>query len=566
MRSPTALLTPKEREKIFLEVHIQNVTQETIHFERLSFEPTEEWQVQDPNVTPDNQSIFSGPLALVNPQDIRQYIFILSPTSTSALRPLAIHPPGSILPLGRLNIVWRSSYGEPGRLLTSMLTRRTPLVNPGLPSSTPQPSHPASAVPPHLKRERDRASAPVPSRPQSPNPQSRPGTPPPRRPQSPALNTHPQGGQQPSPTVAPTPSLDAHLTLRGPLPSFLKAEEPFTLAFTLHVNTISPGLAGRVHLFAIQHVLPSPTNTISTTSAPAPIVTVNTSGGQGTGTGYNTPRTILSPTSTLLTHHSQNQSITSQATAQKAEVTSPRGSLSVLSSGFSTPTATSSRGTPGNPVSPGSFNYSLARQKLLVASPRQRNQDFYATHDDGAGGVGAGDSLPGEEEEDGVIYPPPYPLTSSTTNTGTQIDSGSGLIVPVGASSFTLPPLTFTPRHIPPHPSVASSSAAVHASHPSTSTIDSVDSEMPEKEDEAQQQLYISYDFELTYLPLRAGFYSAGGVRILYLGEGEQIATSVAMTGHTGLEIQTAGKPQSEKKKAQIVKEYDVVAEMFVSC
>lgn len=89
---------------------------------------------------------------------------------------------------------------------------------------------------------------------------------------------------------------------------------------------------------------------------------------------------------------------------------------------------------------------------------------------------------------------------------------------------------------------------------------------MPEKEDEAQQQLYISYDFELTYLPLRAGFYSAGGVRILYLGEGEQIATSVAMTGHTGLEIQTAGKPQSEKKKAQIVKEYDVVAEIFVSC
>ncbi|KAF9452824.1 DUF974-domain-containing protein [Macrolepiota fuliginosa MF-IS2] len=548
VRSPTALLTPSEREKIFLEVHIQNVTQESMHFERLSFEPTDEWQVQDSNITDDGQSVFSGSLALMNPQDVRQYIFILSPTLTSAIRPLAVHLPGSIFPLGRLNIVWRSSYGEPGRLLTSMLTRRIPLINPGPPSSTTsqpqqQHSHPASAVPPYLKR-----GAPVPSRPQSPTPQSRPSTPPPRRPQSPAPVPQGQIAQQLGPSVVPT--LEAHLTLRDSLPSPIKVEEPFTLPFTLHISTTTQGPANRTLLFAIQHVLPLPTASTPAVPIPPRIPTINTSGGPGTG--YSTPRMTLSPTSTTLSHHSQIQSLTSQIT-QGSDVTSPRSSLSVLSSGFSTPTATSSRGTPGNPISPGAFNYTLARQKLLVASPREENPDFYATH--GEGGTGDGEGLPGEEGS--VTYPPPYPLNAASAS----VSSTAGVVVPVGASSFTLPPLTLTPRVIPPHPPAAPSlSMSAHTSHPSTSTIDSLDSEDQEREGGNQPRLYASHDFELTYVPLRVGYYNVGGVRILDLGEGGEISGQ-----SSGFEIQPGGRLQGDKKKAQIIKEYDIVAEILVS-
>lgn len=56
----------------------------------------------------------------MHPQDMRQYIYILSPTVVPSFP--AAHPPGSVIPLGRLDISWRSSFGEPGRLLTSVGT------------------------------------------------------------------------------------------------------------------------------------------------------------------------------------------------------------------------------------------------------------------------------------------------------------------------------------------------------------------------------------------------------------------------------------------------------------
>ncbi len=569
VRSPTALLTPSEREKVFLEVHIQNVTQETMFFERLTFEPTDDWHVQDPNVTGDAQVSFSGSLALMSPQDIRQYIFVLTPISTSIMRPLVVHPPGSIFPLGRLNIAWRSSYGEPGRLLTSMLTRRIPLVNPGPPSATSQPqhaqqpSHPVSAVPPYLKRERDRVTVPVPSRPQSPTIQlqSRPNTPPLRRPQSPA----PTQSQQVNPIPRSTPTIDVHLTLREPPPSPIKVEVPFTLELTVHINRTATS-AGHPLLLGIQHVLPPPPASLaSMTSAPPRIPAPSAGGGpmQGVGTGYDTPRTTLSPTSTTPSHQSHIQPFTLQTAMQVPDVVSPRASLSVISSGFSTPTATSSRGTPANPALAGTFNYNLARQKLLVASPRQQNQDFYTPHDDGQGETEPDPHLREEGNESGVIYPPPYPLNPSALASDIQ-SRVTDSVVPIGASSFTLPPLTLTPRFMPPHPASAPSGSAVHVSHPSTSTIESTDSQTTQEEEvQSQQHLYGSYDFELKYVPLRTGFHGIGGIRLLYLGESEEMAESEVRKS-TGLGIQI-GRTQGEKKNAQIMKEYDVIAEVLVS-
>lgn len=109
-----------EREKIFLEVHIQNLTQDTMWFERMEFECAEGWSVVDANTTDDDKDrrLFSGSMALMQPQAIRQYIYILTPTSSSSFS--VIQAAGSVIPLGRLDISWRSQFGEPGRLLTSV--------------------------------------------------------------------------------------------------------------------------------------------------------------------------------------------------------------------------------------------------------------------------------------------------------------------------------------------------------------------------------------------------------------------------------------------------------------
>jgi hypothetical protein len=57
----------------------------------------------------------------MQPQDMRQYIYILAPKVLPDL-PIT-HTPGSVISLGRLDIAWRSSFGEPGRLLTSVRER-----------------------------------------------------------------------------------------------------------------------------------------------------------------------------------------------------------------------------------------------------------------------------------------------------------------------------------------------------------------------------------------------------------------------------------------------------------
>lgn len=117
------MLSPSEREKVFLEVHIQNLTPDALWLQRMRFECVDGWSAQDANQTKniedvDNSSLFTADMALIQPQDTRQYVYILSP---KILAPFPVaHMPGTILPLGRLDISWRSAFGEPGRLLTSV--------------------------------------------------------------------------------------------------------------------------------------------------------------------------------------------------------------------------------------------------------------------------------------------------------------------------------------------------------------------------------------------------------------------------------------------------------------
>lgn len=109
---------------MFLEVHIQNLTPDPLWLERMRFESSEGWETKDANLSTgvaehsEAITIFAGSMALLQPQDTRQYVYILSPKVAPAF-PI-VHPPGTIISLGRLDISWRSSFGEPGRLLTSV--------------------------------------------------------------------------------------------------------------------------------------------------------------------------------------------------------------------------------------------------------------------------------------------------------------------------------------------------------------------------------------------------------------------------------------------------------------
>ena len=137
-KSPSAQFSVSERYKLFLEVHIQNLTQDPLYLHQARLEPVEGWQVHLDVNSPPNQAanvednkehplanqLFSGSMSLVQPQDTRQYIYVLAPTSSKDGKNESLYypspVPGSVIPLGRLDISWRSAMGEPGRLLTSV--------------------------------------------------------------------------------------------------------------------------------------------------------------------------------------------------------------------------------------------------------------------------------------------------------------------------------------------------------------------------------------------------------------------------------------------------------------
>ncbi|KZP05758.1 DUF974-domain-containing protein [Athelia psychrophila] len=255
-RSPSALLSAIEREKIFLEVHIQNLTQDPLWFERMDLEPVEGWKVHDENVTGaglEKQSIFAESTALMQPQDLRQYVYTLVPLAVPSFH--VPHAAGSIIPLGRLDISWRSGFGEPGRLLTSMLSRRIPL---------PPPVQSASAIPPYLQRTNAPGGPPRPGSPQHTPSPSRPGTPPIRpgspyrarnsasissRPQSPGAA---QAQAQPLAIPAPISELEADLVIRDIPRAEIEIEKPFAVAFTIRLAGSVPPRKRRVVRLAVQ--------------------------------------------------------------------------------------------------------------------------------------------------------------------------------------------------------------------------------------------------------------------------------------------------------------------------
>ena len=439
-KSPSALLSPLEREKIFLEVHIQNLTQDAICFERMRLECTDNWAVIDGNNLADenetHKSMFSESMALMQPQDMRQYVYILTPKNIELFPP--VHAPGSIIPLGRLDISWRSSFGEPGRLLTSMLSRRIPLASA---------AHPASALPPYLKRSIASSS---PSRPHSPSlSQSRPGTPP--RPGSPVVSRastssiiRPQSPQQTTiPPSLPLPELEVQLLVRSIPREGIQLEKPFSISFSAIISSGIPppgkGFTGRRIKLAIQHTR---------------------------------PRTIAPPT-----------------LAPPVEALSPR---IPSSSGFSTPSSV-----------PTTFNYALAHQKILAASS-QLPMPGPSPYDEDSSNIEVN------------VLPSPYFEGSDDPK-----HSASGV-------SFLGPSATFLPM------------------------VDLLISNAQAK-GEAPSKIQAVQDFDLSFVGLRTGFSTIGGIRILLVDD------------HLTQGVQEDDDKNIRTKRAHILREYGVVGEVWVS-
>ena len=103
---------------MFLELHVQNLTQESMWLSKIEFECTDAWSSEDANGNKNGVAIFSGSMALMQPQDLRQYVYVLSPKNMPKF-PVTLTP-GSSIPLGKLHLEWRTSFGEPGRLSTSV--------------------------------------------------------------------------------------------------------------------------------------------------------------------------------------------------------------------------------------------------------------------------------------------------------------------------------------------------------------------------------------------------------------------------------------------------------------
>ncbi|KAI9207019.1 uncharacterized protein BJ171DRAFT_472990 [Polychytrium aggregatum] len=149
--------------RLFLEAQVQNISSSSMYLERMRFEPADQFNFQDLNgiyrlasdghpaapesgsATTDKGSPPSSSSAILRsldprlaipsqhifgdgtylaPQDSRQYLFMLGPKKERDAQARAT--PG----LGKLDIFWCTLFGQTGRLQTSQLSRKAPVLEP----------------------------------------------------------------------------------------------------------------------------------------------------------------------------------------------------------------------------------------------------------------------------------------------------------------------------------------------------------------------------------------------------------------------------------------------------
>ncbi|XP_071485022.1 trafficking protein particle complex subunit 13-like [Diadema antillarum] len=115
-----------ESDEVYLEAQIQNITQSPMCMEKVALEPAADYTVEELNSTQaeDKKHLIFGGFTYLNPMDTRQYLYCLkAKTPAGAERPSLIKGVSSI---GKLDIVWKTTLGEKGRLQTSQLQRMAP--------------------------------------------------------------------------------------------------------------------------------------------------------------------------------------------------------------------------------------------------------------------------------------------------------------------------------------------------------------------------------------------------------------------------------------------------------
>lgn len=404
-----------------------------------------------------------------------------------------------------------------------MLSRRIPLVQAPQPQPSSQgppvpPKQPMSAVPLHLQRSGTVTGAPqrVTSPQLAQTPMSPPvtATPLPYRPASPFRNRTATSIPPPARVQSPAPS-PSTFALRRPIEDVevdvvvkhisresLAAENPFRVKLGLTVSAPVLSLpAGqpkrtRILFFVIQHIQP-PRNMPSNVNVP-PVV----------------PQSNPEPWS-------------------------PR----LPSSGFSTP-------SPYASPYKGDFHDALA-QKLLVASPREAPGDMGSDAGTDADGRETAQETPAPPPRKSVPAIPPLPAPFATTDPSSEKPKE---VVFLGPSTYFLDPMKLT-AVANETPGLSLEKEYGHERTSSESTITS--------ESEADSELEVlvgggrlvkvieSQDFELEYLPLRSGFLTIGGLRVL-LVEDKVVDES---------EDDDASRTRRE---VRVLKELDVIGEVWV--
>lgn len=397
-----------------------------------------------------------------------------------------------------------------------MLSRRIPLIqapqapNAALPPPLP-PKQAPSSLPLHLQRSNTVGSA-TPPRVGSPQLVQRPLSPPvnapaPYRPNSPfrartsllSITASPQiSNLPPSPNPAvrrPDESIDVDLVVDYLPRDELVVEKPFKIAFTVTVSApVLPTPAGqprkeRVVTLAIQHVLPAREASSLTAPVSAPPI--------------------------------------------PPEPWSPK----LPSSGFSTP---SPYGTPAR----GDFSDTLA-QRLIAMSPRDAQADATSDARADVDGQETGQATPAPpllpDEHPTIILPPPYAV-SEPSNVAKKRD-----VTFLGTSAIILPPI-----RVPLPVNELSVRGHGHERNISESTTDSeTDDEMSETIGKTAPRMLLSQDFQLEFLPLRAGFSTVGGLRVLLVEDRL---------------VDADGEEPKLRRPADVrtLREWDVVAELWV--
>jgi trafficking protein particle complex subunit 13 len=166
------------------------------------------------------------------------------------------------------------------------------------------------------------------------------------------------------------------------------------------------------------------------------------------------------------------------------------------------------------------LNYATTHQKVLVASPQQDSQDVDLT------GVGS----------DSPLLPPPFVLEARESSS-----TGTPEVVFLGPSAVFLDQIRLPEKD------------------PSQFGADVEDDPSTESNSGNMAKVQVTRDFELSYLPLKKGFLTVGGLRVLLL-EDKIVEDGEAPSGEAGEKSQRTGR----QLEAKILEEWGVIGEIWV--